>query len=75
MENQKELVALGFKSLYVISTQQQEAVLTSSGIWTSSNEGNDYEWNDNFIQENNGSRNYGRPKLQVEKCNCSLLTY
>jgi len=33
-------------------------------IWTSGNEGNDYEWNDNFIQENNGSRNMGRPKLQ-----------
>jgi len=33
-------------------------------LWTSTNEGIDYSWDDDFIQENNGSRNTGEPKIQ-----------
>jgi len=33
-------------------------------VWSSSKEGIDYEWDEDFIQENNGSRNTGEPKIQ-----------
>jgi len=33
-------------------------------IWSSSNEGIKYKWEEDFIQENNGSGNDGEPKIQ-----------
>jgi hypothetical protein len=36
-----------------------------TGIWTGTKEGYDYKFEEDFIQENNGSRNNGNVKLQV----------
>jgi len=33
-------------------------------LWTLTTEGRDYVWDEDFIQENNGTANKGRPKLQ-----------